>query len=359
MLFDKVCHHLDRAPSGFDSRANPKVMARNARLFVIERNYELVDNIPNRKDKEWLLDHFCLPFRTIAINETWNNMVEGPCEHLIFLADGITDQNWDGREIGLRESRWGFHAIMEWPKIASILAHYCDDIDTSDFPDVPDDWLFVAFGDIWPTDNFDLSKDVWPGFVGNLNATMLLGPQGEWLKLPYEYLIENSGVPRFPDPEPSPHLWAQSCMQASSAMTDMVKLNTPSNFILERSRIDTRRRNEKARKLGRIPRRHERPEYTILRPDEIRRRMRLPAISQGGPKRPHERRCHPRTLRSPKFTHKQWETITVKESWIGPKENVVGRTKYKVITSYNHYTDPEGKRTKRTRKTWPKERDNG
>lgn len=112
------------------------------------------------------------------------------------------------------------------------------------------------------------------------------------------------------------------------AMRCIMYINSPKHFILETA-------STRPYKIGpKLPRSHQRPSYTVLRPYEARRLMRLPSATEGehGTKAPHERRRHLRTLRSEHFVHKQGQTIVIPSCWIGPKENVVGNKRYRVMT---------------------------
>lgn len=98
-------------------------------------------------------------------------------------------------------------------------------------------------------------------------------------------------------------------------------------FVLENTPLRPR-----AAKAGRITRSHDRPVYTLLRPEQIRRRLGLkaPADGSGGARCPHERRRHWRHLQSAYYTHKRGEKVLVPACWIGPSEAVVGQRRYRV-----------------------------
>lgn len=97
-------------------------------------------------------------------------------------------------------------------------------------------------------------------------------------------------------------------------------------FVLESSPLQPRRA-----KRGRITRSHERPIYTLLRPDQIRRRLGLSGPGKGeGGKRPHERRRHWRHLQSEFYTKKRGEKVLVPVCWVGPSEAVAGQRRYRV-----------------------------
>lgn len=115
-----------------------------------------------------------------------------------------------------------------------------------------------------------------------------------------------------------------------TALEEVAYLNTPDRFILEKSPF---RGSKKKKQQTGIARSHDRPIYTLLRPKEIREEMKLsePTAVGGLSRRPHERRAHTRTFKSDRFTNKKNKSIIISATWIGPKENIVGKTRYKVL----------------------------
>ena len=97
---------------------------------------------------------------------------------------------------------------------------------------------------------------------------------------------------------------AAALRNASAALQEVMLLNNPETFILESTPLSALNRKLPKLKPGqvrRIPRGHERPTYTILKPHEIRERMGLPMPVGKRAVQPHERRSHLRTLRSEFF----------------------------------------------------------
>jgi hypothetical protein len=122
---------------------------------------------------------------------------------------------------------------------------------------------------------------------------------------------------------------------AAAALQEVMLLNDPETFILEsspQSAIDRKPVKLKPGQVRRIARTHERPMYTILKPHEIRERMKLPTLVGKRAVAPHERRSHLRTLRSEFFRPaNRGKQILIPASWIGPSESVVGKRRYRVI----------------------------
>ncbi len=112
------------------------------------------------------------------------------------------------------------------------------------------------------------------------------------------------------------------------AVEELMVFNDPEHFILETTPIISPAR----RSSERILRSNERPRYTLLRPKEIRERMRLPEPEKGKKKRrPHERRAHTRTLGSTFYKKKRGSVIVIPASWVGPSESAVGGKRYRVL----------------------------
>ena len=134
---------------------------------------------------------------------------------------------------------------------------------------------------------------------------------------------------------------------------DMIKMNMPKNFVLGRIPNHYDKARKRSQKTGRILRTPDRPSYTILIPEEIRRRMRSKREAkehQGGTVRC--RRSHWRYLWDDRFVNKQHEWVPVKAVWPDEVESIVGKHRYKVYLSYNHDwpgfkpTDPPKRRKK-------------
>lgn len=112
------------------------------------------------------------------------------------------------------------------------------------------------------------------------------------------------------------------------------------HFVLENSPVPMKR--------GKLPiaRSHQRPQYTILHPNEIRSQMKLP-LPGDGTVAPHERRAHKHTFVDERFKKMKGKTIVYPSTWVGVSESVVGKRRYKVLLDIGVYSDPkdEGKDT--------------
>lgn len=121
-----------------------------------------------------------------------------------------------------------------------------------------------------------------------------------------------------------------SLMNAMTAIQEVLYANTPNKFILE----TTLSKRKKKSKENKIPRSLDRPIYTLLRPNQIRKLMKLDNITtESGRKSPkgHDRRAHPRTFHSERFINMKGKTIMIPARWIGPTESIVKNRIYKVM----------------------------
>jgi hypothetical protein len=103
-------------------------------------------------------------------------------------------------------------------------------------------------------------------------------------------------------------------------------INLPSHMIVEERPAKVRPPQSRL-----IPRVHERPRYTLLKPGLIRRRYSGFAGGTHGSPRVHERRRHLRLLSSERYINKRGQRIAVSACWVGPTEYSAGRRTYRVL----------------------------
>lgn len=112
------------------------------------------------------------------------------------------------------------------------------------------------------------------------------------------------------------------------AFHKIIKINTIDNIIIE-SKL---RKPPKPRK-GKLLRKHERPEYVVVKSKEVRRYMGLPEYftdAKTGRKKPypHPVKAHPRTLNR----GTEYERIThIPAYHTGERESIKGNRKYRVL----------------------------
>ena len=111
---------------------------------------------------------------------------------------------------------------------------------------------------------------------------------------------------------------------AKIILKHIYELNTTDRFIVE----VTNRKNKK--KGGK----YSMPEYILLKPGEIRKKLGL-SEHQGGTKRVHERRAHLRKYPDDKirFPKAHGKIVQIPAVWIGQSEGISGNKHYKVILS--------------------------
>jgi hypothetical protein len=121
------------------------------------------------------------------------------------------------------------------------------------------------------------------------------------------------------------HLWVP---MLGKSMKLLAEINTPDKFIMEVSPIDPDVRSKKY-----IPKSHQRPEYILLKPHEIRQYMRTESEVVGHKKVGHERRAHLRRYPNDteRFPNAAGKVIQIPALWIGSTESTVGNRHYRVI----------------------------
>lgn len=126
-------------------------------------------------------------------------------------------------------------------------------------------------------------------------------------------------------------LMLECSQNVGTAIQEVMLLNTPSHFIIEEAPAKPPKKQKK------IPRKEDRPVYTLLKPDAVRRILvpecgtatDTPPTERTSPS-PHLRRRHYRTLRSDRFTGKKGQLVEVKAAWVGPEERIVGGKRYRI-----------------------------
>jgi hypothetical protein len=114
-----------------------------------------------------------------------------------------------------------------------------------------------------------------------------------------------------------------------TAYEELIMLTNPKYFILEDSPAKEPKQKKGSKK---IPRSHQRPLFTFLKPADIRHKL---GLEHPGPERtrnspvPHERRKHLRRLRK-ESGYKEDKVIPVKACWIGASEKTVKGRRYRV-----------------------------
>jgi hypothetical protein len=114
-------------------------------------------------------------------------------------------------------------------------------------------------------------------------------------------------------------------------MQKLLLINSPNQFIVEESPVKTAKKINK----NKIARSHQRPKYTVLKPNKIHKLFKYTPeeITENSNKKsptPHLRRRHIRTFRSDRYINAKDKQIIIPATWIGPTEYYDGFKKYRV-----------------------------
>ncbi len=285
MLFDKLCGiaeaHLDPRLRG---------VVEKSRLFIFESDKPpTIEELLTEEGCAYWTRAFSLPFPTVAI--------ETPSE--VRIAEAFVPQ------VGLPQ-QWMFFWFRDWPR----------DLAAMDFPNAKGTvysymWATFLLRELRPVpEEWELLYDIGLGERCFFTKTQLLDSR-----------------PFHPEDEESAR-WAG--MSLISGLGNLLHVVTSRDrFILEERPDNGVRKPAK----GRIPRAHERPIYTVLHPDAIRRRMGLPSRSEDkSSPRPHERRGHYRYYAHERFSEEvRSKPRWIQPTWVGPAESAAHGKRYRVI----------------------------
>jgi len=305
MLFDTLAYIAERHfPELF-------AMVNEARLFVFPgRAHEILGKNLTEEEFVFLKEGFFLPFQTIAVEDTGSCVilidqepnVKGSKEKRLFieiLPMGQDPDEYADPEEVKQELRKIAHLekSLNMEPFYVISAGYIVDFE----PLVGEDKFGYAFaGDVSVTGSTTKKEVIKPlTSINNLSPDL----QNRWVEAALKNVI--------------------------IAMQEIFYFNNPNRFILEKTPVKTKKKPRD----NFIPRSHDRPIYTILTPNEIRKKMGLEEshISHASPIA-HERRRHVRVFKHPKFSKMQGKSIIIPASWVGPTETQVKKSRYKVMT---------------------------
>lgn len=302
MIFDSLCRIVERqqVPSELQKAV------REARVFRFEFNpHEALPKQYKPDTLAWLMDNLYLPFPCIAVEDRascvlfWDSSIEG-----------------EQPLRGAGHERY-FIECCDFSK-ASVDAFYDGSADVRDMLSIR--CCAVSMGRIY----FDTQ-------LSSPNQFRVGGGTDYTLVMEGEKVVLVSKMASLEIPE----IATAALRNAASALQEVMLLNDPETFILESTPLSAIRRKPVRLKPGqvrRLARSNERPLYTILKPHEIRKRMKLPMPVGKRAVEPHERRSHLKTLRSEFFRPEtRGKQILIPATWIGPSESVVGKRRYRVI----------------------------
>lgn len=313
MIFDMLARAVEKALPDFIP------LLDQTKLFIFPGRAHEVLSDEDDIDFAFMRENFFLPFRNIAVEDT------ASC---ILLWDEERGQR------GLACTRY----FLECNSFATSTSEYNDKRGLSDCPGLTKEEIAMME---------KRAKEMPRGTIGvtmgKFNSIDVVFRDGRHqflydAEVTNAYVIGQNGIALparlfAPTEEDMNRITNGTVRNAGAAIQEVHYLNSPERFILEEMPEDYERRRAKAKKAGRVVRRCDRPTYTPLYPKQIRKKLRLPPLESGGPKRPHERRAHTRTypddpVRWPKAHGK---TIVVPSSWIGPSTATIGKKRYRVL----------------------------
>lgn len=305
MIFDSLCRISERQTVPPELRK----AVEQARAFRFEFNpHEALPKQYDAEDLSWLMENLYLPFPCIA--------VEDRASCVVF---------WDRTEEGQPPLRGAGHE-----------RHF---IECCDFGKDP----VEAFYDGAPEQREMLNHGCCAVSMGRIsldthfthpNQFRVAGGTDFTLVMQGDEIVFVSSMPSAEIGE----IATAALRNAASGLQEVMLLNDPETFILESTPLSAINRKPVRLKPGqvrRIARTNERSTYTVLKPHEIRERMKLPMPNGKRAVTPHERRSHLRTLRSEFFRPaNRGRQILIPASWIGPSESVVGNRRYRVVLDH-------------------------
>lgn len=371
MLFDKMC--------GIAERHYPplKSVLDNARLFKFEGvPHEILnDMMSDYTDEEVkeVYDSFHLPYDCVAVEDGASCIMISDIEDNQiglgsdrFFAEIIRVDNKDTNYFN--DAAYGFQAFKQAL------------IDTNK---IDSDLYVIVFGKGYMPNIYD--KTTMKSIVGdecmrkdleiyldehaNIESTSRLGftVDGHLIKILFgskKKGIVVKSVKEFFDANGNKNtdmenkiletrLFGQFMRNVSTAYEELIYFNSPTRFILKETKI-LKKKPKSNKNKNHIRRSNERPIYTVLKPEEIRRRLNLPTGYTGkshSSPRPHERRRHFRFLSSDRYRYNEkgeelprkiipygdrkgeeyYKKIDIPATWIGPSEAVVGSHRYRVV----------------------------
>ncbi len=315
MLFDNLCMIAERHV--------PEIMEmlRQTKIFRIEADSkQIIKTFPKEMDENEIrdrYDNFFLPYRNVAVEDN---------ESCIVLSDLIPDQ------VGMNHFRGYIEVIkvtdqgMEMIRASNKATMFLQDIPYNQ------DVFLMILGAIKP---LEFGNE---GMVVRSIISMYALATKKKIINRVKYIPKN-------DPEINKNFTDS----AIAVLYEIMYLNTPDRFILRETPAEERQKLQK--KKFKLKRSHQRPVYTILKPDEIRRRMKVESLGDGGSRQPHDRRRHWRYLSDEKYRYDEsgkaidpffipsgprrgdlcYKKVIVPACWIGPQERRVGNKIYKVI----------------------------
>ena len=324
MFFDRLCGLMElmisqvSASQSKDAVASIENMARSARLFDIVRSRDAIELEVAKMDSEmerFLHDTFFIPFRTVAINSERSAII-------------IQDTERDSI---------GFRAKRRFVTVDSFEEEAGNKIRESFGLDASEDIFLFSSGSIAEASfiQYDGGREA---LMARFSIGLSLATKNRLLD---SFRTGSGGQDDMPNDESEPFdslpEWKRTLANAVlrkfiDACKVFALINSPNRFVVEvsSSKIDAERNKKPTIK---IPRSHERPQYTLLTVKEIKELFGEENHASGSHAAPipHERRRHFRRLSSDYFKNKKGSIIMIPACWVGECEKIVGTKKYRVV----------------------------
>lgn len=290
MLFDKLCGIIERhAPE-------LRFLVESAHLFKFDgKPHEF---LPKEINDYELMNNFFLPFRTVAIEDAAS---------VVILHDPFPDMT------GFKTDRIFLECLS-------------GKVDTSNFSDVTnlstilfnnENAYAICLGIIKLTEE---SSSQIKHIEGKISRVLYIDDKRNEITLDLDAEKINK-VDTF--------LTQQCLRNPSTAIEEIMMLNTPKRFIVETKPKKNKNYTGKNKKILRS---HERSLYTLLTVPEIRKvfteksRTKINFEQITG----HERRRHIRTFKSDRFVNKKGQSVIIPATWVGPRQVETDKRIYEV-----------------------------
>lgn len=306
--FDRLCWFADRCPTVLGPTLQG--ILRSAALFVFPHvPQEVLPKNYTKEELDFQQEFFCLPFSVTAIEDRTS---------CVIFWDTTKDAS------GLSVRRY----FLECASLSDASARTWKDADEEMALRAKSDPALLAtlnrshhisFGSV----EVNIGPSVMESDRFGYNIAGQL----------FHYLVfDNDGVnPRGYEmfEAAQREVTSNALRSAMTGIEELMLFNRPDRFILRDTPPKLR-----AGDAEKIPRSHERHNYTILHPQEIRTRLDLPTpTSSRSSKFVGERRRHVRRYPDDpiKWPNAHGKTIIIPATWIGPSEATVGRRTYKIM----------------------------
>lgn len=301
VMFDALCRAVERN----ESLSGLRPFLSKARLFHLDIvPHDFLGKALDEIKVEDHVEDFFLPFPVVAIEDRASVML-------------VVDKEENQR--GVKGDRL-FFEYMDSQSDRNLA--FCDGktIDENQMKKMKDDGVATIIMSV--VDDFHVYRDA----AGQLRFDIHGVAARSWL-------LENEQVKAVYEPnkfseEENIRLSSSALKNCSACLQEILYVNNPSRFILEKRPIKLRSGHGKN---GHIPRTNERSVYTLLEPNKIREILGLPEPREGGPRRPHEVRRHFRSYRSDRWVNVKGKRIVIEAFWVGPSEVDVGAHHYRVL----------------------------